>query len=196
MNKIIKNQSNRRKHALIALSAAIPLIAVLCCVIIFSPDEALSPEEILAKENWSDAELQAALSRSISPAMLSNKRQNVMEHLGKQLKKRSAADRERIRQAAVVDAVTTSLEQLRKMPVRERSSLLKNLEDKAEQNYRTLLQSSKSREKFVRQMQSREAELFVKEVNRVIFAEFTPEERVQFAPVTKLWIKTIKIMEH
>jgi hypothetical protein len=39
-------------------------------------------------------------------------------------------------------------------------------------------------------------EAFTAEVNRVIFSELTPAERVQFAPITKLWIKTMKVVSH
>ena len=194
--KIISKTSSRRRGVLLALAAALPVIIIFSAVIIFMPSEALSPEEILSKEEWSDSELQDALSRSISPAMITSQKKEIMQHLGRQLNKRSQADRERIRKAAVVQAVTTSLQQVRKMPSQDRQNLINNLHDKAQKNYDTLRKSNQARQQFAKQMQSQEAEVFANEVNRVIFSEFTPEERVQFAPVTKVWIKTMKLMEH
>ena len=182
----------RFKWLFLPLAAAVPLLSVFLFVICRTTSEVLSPDEILAKKEWSDRELQAALARSMSPAMTGQRKKDVMKHLSTQLKKRSAQDREKIRIGAVVDSVTASLEQVRKMPETDRDRMLNTIIKRAEKSYNVIHSDSKKRKEFEKQLQTREMEAFTKEVNRVIFSELTPAEKVKFAPVTRIWIKTMK----
>ena len=191
MNRIFFRQLMHRKSLLLFPAIAAVIIIFLLAVVIQTPSEVLSPDEILAKESWSDQELQSTLARSISPTMTGEKRNAVMKHLNHQLKKLPAARQDQIRQAAVADAVNTSLQQIRKMPAADRAEIISSMQKNAERNYRQLQSSSQARRQMAKRMNSKDAEAFTREVNRVIFSEFTPEERIQFAPVTKIWIKTL-----
>ena len=182
----------RFKWLIWPLAAAVPLMGAFLFVICRTSAEALSPDEILAKKEWNDKELQNALARSMSPALTGQRKRDVMKHLSAQLKKRSPQERERIRIGAVVDSVTASLEQLRKMPETERNSMLSTMKKRAERSYNLIHSNPKKRKEFEEQLKTREMEAFSKEVNRVIFSELTPSERVKFAPVTRIWIKTMK----
>ena len=184
----------RRPWKLFVIPAAIgvPVILLLVLVLCSAKPEALSPGDILAKKEWNRQELTQALARSMAPAMTGQDRKKVMSHLSAQLKKLSREEREAIRRDAVVATVTVSLDQLRKMPVEERTSILKTMEKRAQRTYTAIQDDSKKRKEFEKQLKSSEMEAFSKEVNRVIFSELTPAERLQFAPVTKLWIKTMK----
>lgn len=196
MNRLFSGHLIRRKSFWLFPAIAILIIVILSIIIFNSSGEALSPDEIIAKENWSDQELQSALARSISPSMTSERRREVMHHLDKQLKKLPRDRRDQIRQQAVVSAVNTSLHQLRKMPANDRARIVDSMRQKAEQNYKRLHNSDQERRKMKQRLQNKDAEAFTREVNRVIFSEFTPEERVQFAPVTRVWIKTLNEMGH
>ena len=158
--------------------------------------EPLSPGEILEKQEWDRQELTRALARSMAPSMTGQNRQKVMQHLSRQLKKLPKSEREAIRKDAVVATVTVSLDQLRKMPKEERASIIKTMESRARRTYVALQRDPKERKNFEKQLKSTEMEAFSKEVNRVIFSELTPAEKLQFAPVTKLWIKTMKSVGH
>ena len=196
MNRIFSGYLIRRKSFWLFPAIAILLIVILVVVICKSSGEALSPAEILAKDNWSEAELQSALARSISPTMTKENRRDVMRHLDKQLKKLPNDRREYIRQQAVVSAVNTSLMQIRKMPAADRTRIIGSMQKTAERTYAQIRSSSQAKQKMKQRMHDKDAEAFTREVNRVIFSEFTPEERVQFAPVTKVWIKTLNEMGH
>lgn len=198
MGQKVAGNPKFRRHCgmLIPAVVGVPVVILLFFIVFYMKAEALSPDEIMAKEDWSDEELQNALARSMSPAMASQRKGEVMKHLGQQLKKRTPDQQERIRRDAVVAAVTTSLKQVRKMPEQERNNMISTIQTKAEANYHRITTSSKERAQVAARLQSREMEAFTAEVNRVIFSELTPAERVQFAPITKLWIKTMKVVSH
>ena len=196
MNRIFSGYLIRRKSFWLFPAIALLLIVVLIVVIFKSSGEALSPAEILAKDNWSESELQSALGRSIAPTMTGEKRRDVMRYLDKQLKKLPRDRQEYIRRQAVVDAVNTSLKQIRKMPADDRNRIISSMQKTAERTYTQIRSSSQVRQKMKQRMKDKEVEAFTREVNRVIFSEFTPEERIQFAPVTRVWIKTLNEMGH
>ena len=183
---------SRFKWLILPLAVAIPVAAVCLFVVCRTTAEALSPDEIIAKKEWKDQELQTALARSMSPVMTGQRRKEVLSHLSKQLKKRSPEAREKIRIGAVVESVTASLDQVRKMPEQERDKMLHTMQKRAEKTYSVIHSSSQKRKEFEKELKKPENEAFAKEVNRVIFSELTPSERVKFAPVTKIWIKTMK----
>ncbi|MBO5791744.1 MAG: hypothetical protein J6S54_04650 [Lentisphaeria bacterium] len=194
----VSGAPRRRPWKLFVLPAAVgvPVILILAVILCTAEPEALSPEEIIAKKEWSRQELTTALARSMAPAMTGQQRKEVMKHLSRELRKYPKSEREAIRRDAVVATVTVSLDQLRKMPEGERSSIVETMEKRARRTYNTLQSDSKKRKEFEKNLQSGEMEAFSKEVNRVIFSELTPEEKVKFAPITKLWIKTMKSVGH
>lgn len=194
MMKSEKRRNRDFKRFAVPLTVAVLLLGTLICLALSVQGEALSPEEILHKENWNDKELRKAFVHSMSPAMDMDRKDEIIAHLSRQLHKRSPADQDRIRQEVIIDTVAVSLHQLRKMPYKERQNVINTIHDKAEKSYQAIQQDARVRYDTARQMQSKEFEVFSKEVNRVIFSEFTPEERVQFAPLTKIWIKTMKTM--
>ena len=194
MENAVTPGSTRLRWLLRPLVVVIPLIALCLFIVLRTDSEALSPDEIIAKKNWTDDELKIALARSMSPTMTGQRKKEVVRHLSAQLKKRSPEEREKIRVGAVVASVTASLDQVRKMPESERDRMLNTLQKRAERSYAQIHTDSKARKKFEEQLKTPEMEAFSKEVNRVIFSELTPAERVKFAPVTKIWIKTMKSM--
>ena len=194
MENAVTPGSTRFRWLLRPLVVVIPLIALCLFVVLRTDAEVLSPDEIIAKKEWSDDELKIALARSMSPTMTGQRKKEVVRHLSAQLKKRSPEEREKIRVGAVVASVTASLDQVRKMPESERDRMLNTLQKRAERSYAQIHTDSKARKKFEEQLKTPEMEAFSKEVNRVIFSELTPAERVKFAPVTKIWIKTMKSM--
>ena len=194
MERKRNGRAGLRRGILLPVLVGVPLILVLAYIAFATEPEALSPDEVLAKEEWSQRELQDALARFLSPAMTAGRRPEIIRHLGLQLRKLPEAEQTRIRQAAVVEAVGAHLRQLRKMPDAERRSIVETIRDKAERQYDALENDPAAREALARQMRSPEFEAFSREVNRVVFAELTPEERVQYAPLTKIWIRTLHAM--
>ena len=75
----------RLKWLIWPAAVAIPLIAAFSFIVCNTTSEALSTDEILAKKEWTDAELQAALARSMSPVMTQKDKKEVMSHLAQQL---------------------------------------------------------------------------------------------------------------
>lgn len=187
-------QRKRGKKLLLPLLTGVPVILILGIIVCHLKPEALSPDEILAKQNWNDQELQTALARSMSPSMTGQRKREIRRHLNKQLKKRPKEEQEKIRKGAIVQAVRGSLQQLRTMPEEERIKTLNAMQKRAEKNYRDLVSHPREREKAEAMLQTPEMQAFTGEVNKIIFSGLSPAERVQFAPLTKLWIKTMKTM--
>ena len=184
----------KRPGLLLPLLIGIPVLVLLFVFFLRMEPEPLSPDEILAKKHWNDQELTQALARSMSLTMTGQNKKQIQRHLSKELKKRPLDVRERIRCQAVAETVTTSLKQLRQMPAEDRNKMIQSMQKKAEKNYATLVSSSAERKKLAAQMKTQEMKAFTDAVNKVVFSEFTPTERVQFAPITKIWIKTMKVM--
>ena len=187
----------RRKRTggvLIPLLIGIPVLAILAFLFFNLKPEALSPEEILAKKEWNDQELTTALAHSMSLTTTGQQRKKIQRHLSSQLKKRPPKIREEIRCRAIAGTVTTSLKQLRQMPEKDRGQMIAAMQKKAEKNFSALVSSSKERRKLAEQLKTKEMQSFTNAVNKAIFSEFTPAERIQFAPITKIWIKTMKVM--
>ena len=178
----------------IPLLIGIPVLVTLAIFFFNLKPEALSPDEILAKKEWNDQELTTALARSMSLTTTGQQRKQIQRHLSSQLKKRSPEVREEIRCRAIAGTVTTSLKQLRQMPAEDRNKMIAAMQKKAEKNFNTLVSSSKERQKLAEQLKTKEMQSFTNAVNKAIFSEFTPAERVQFAPITKIWMKTMKVM--
>ena len=190
----VKKSVKRYRWLIFSAAAILPLAAFFLFIAANTKSEALSPDEIIAKKEWSDEELKNALARSMSPAMAGQRKKEIMRHLSSQLKKRSAEDQEKIRIGAVVASVTASLDQVRKMPEQERARMIDTISKRAERSYSAIHSSAKKRKEFEETLKTKEMEAFSAEVNRVIFSELTPSERVQFAPVTKIWMKSMKSM--
>lgn len=190
----VKKSVKRYRWLIFSAAAILPLAAFFLFIAANTKLEALSPDEIMAKKEWSDEELKNALARSMSPAMAGQRKKEIMRHLSSQLKKRSAEDQEKIRIGAVVASVTASLDQVRKMPEQERARMIDTISKRAERSYSAIHSSAKKRKEFEETLKTKEMEAFSAEVNRVIFSELTPSERVQFAPVTKIWMKSMKSM--
>ena len=184
----------KRPGLLLPLLIGVPVLVLLFVFFLRMEPEPLSPDEILAKKQWNDQELTQALARSMSLTMTGQNKKQIQRHLSKELKKRPLDVRERIRCQAVAETVTTSLKQLRQMPAEDRNKMIQSMQKKAEKNYATLVSSSAERKKLAEQMKTQEMKAFTDAVNKVVFSEFTPTERVQFAPITKIWIKTMKVM--
>ena len=135
MENAVTPGSARVRWLLRPLVVVIPLIALCLFVVLRTDSEALSPDEIIAKKNWTDDELKIALARSMSPTMTGQRKKEVVRHLSAQLKKRPPEEREKIRVAAVAASVTASLDQVRKMPESERDRMLNTLQKRAERSY-------------------------------------------------------------
>lgn len=189
------NKSAIKSHFrrfLIPLGVGLPVIILLAAMILLVEPEALSPDEIMAKQEWTDKELQVALAKTMSPAMAALRQEKVMRHLNEQMKKRSPERQAAIRLNAVTGAVTSSLDQVRKMPEKEQRNMVQTIHATAEKQYDELMHNRKRRKEIMDKFQTKEMDAFSKEVNRVIMTELTPEERVQFAPITKIWIRTMQ----
>ena len=134
-----KMQRRRRmKRFAVPALAAVILLGSLAWLATSVQSEALSPEEILHKQQWSDKELKRAFVHTMSPAMDMGRKDEIIAHLSNQLHKRPAADQDRIRQEVIVETVDQSLRQLRKMPYKERQRVIDTIHDKAEKSYQAI----------------------------------------------------------
>ncbi|MDR0932790.1 MAG: hypothetical protein LBM70_07230 [Victivallales bacterium] len=188
--QIKKNGTTRYKTLLLPMSIGIPVIAILAWLVIDLKPEPLTADEILKKENWSEAELIGTLARSFSPQTNRGSRKAVIEHLRRQIHKYPESEQERIRVKALTAALNETLRQIRAMPENEQDKMYAAIQTQAEK-WQKESQRKDGKERFEKIRSSEEGQAFNTEVTRIIYGEFTPEERRKFAPITDMWVKTL-----
>lgn len=185
--------ASRRKKFIIPVAVLLPLLIALAVVCLRTDREALTPKEILEKQHWTDAELQRALARSFQLKSDRDNRHEVMRHLRDQLKERSEDDQRKIRLGATLEALNDSLNQFRMLTEEDRKKILARMNEQADKNYNKLkTMSSADREKLREELASDESKVVMTEINGIVNAKMTPEERSSFAPLTRKWLKTIR----
>lgn len=183
----------RLKSLIIPLLISIPVIAVLGFFIFTTEPEALSSAQIIEKQTWTKEALTGALAAAFSPQTNRRDRDNVLKHLRKQLKNYPEAERSQIRVEALRHAFSNSLEQFRLLPEKDRKKLLDSIQKRAAQSHERIQKmSAEEKAKLRSRLDTAEGQAAIDEVNKVMFSKLTPEERREFAPVTKLWVKTLR----
>ncbi|MBS1369203.1 MAG: hypothetical protein HPZ91_04510 [Lentisphaeria bacterium] len=187
-----KRGAERWKTLLWPAVIGIPVIAVLVWMLVGLSPEPLTSEEILAKENWSEEELTDTLARAFAPQSNRGARREVLSHLRRQLRKYPEDKQKEIRIKALTGAMGETLRQIRAMPEEERDKMYAAIQKQAEKWHREA-QSRQGKEMLEKIRTSEEGQALNTEVSRIIHSEFTPDERRKFAPITDVWIKTLKM---
>jgi len=183
----------RLKALIIPLSISIPILAVIGFFVFSTETEALSAEQILNKKEWTKDELTKSLSSAFTPQTNRRNRHKVLGHLRKQLKNYPKKERTEIRVAALRIAINSSIDQMRLLPKKDQEKLFDSIQKRAESSYSKVKKMSpKEKSKVRARLKSAEGQAAVEEVNKVLISKLTPEERRKFAPISKLWVKTLR----
>ena len=183
----------RLKALIIPLAISIPVLALISYFIFSTETEALNAEQILNKKEWTKEELTKSLSSAFSPQTNRRNRHKVLAHLRKQLKNYPKKERTEIRVAALRNAINSSVDQMRLLPKKDQEKLFNSIQKRAKSSYsRVKKMSSREKSKVRERLKSAEGKAAVEEVNKVLISKLTPEERRKFAPVSKLWVKTLR----
>jgi len=183
----------RLKALILPLAISIPVLVVIGFFIFSTETEALSADQILNKKDWTKEELTKSLSSAFSPQTNRRSRHKVLDHLRKQLKRYPKNERTEIRVAALRHAVNNSVEQMRLLSEKDRKKLINSIQKRAESSYSKVKKmSSKEKSKLRSRLKTSEGKVAVEEVNKVLISKLTPEERREFAPISKLWVKTLR----
>tara|TARA_B100000609_G_C17160933_1_gene406150 strand:- start:431 stop:1003 length:573 start_codon:yes stop_codon:yes gene_type:complete len=184
--------SAKTRNALIPCATIVPVIAVLLYFCMAIEREPLTPDEMLEKSKWSREELVDGVSRCLSPQAHRGKRREVLTHLKKHMDKYSNDERRKIRTEAMCKAMNNSLDQLRAVDSDTRKKMIDVIQKRAEKNYKKVLKmSQKDKEKIKKRLNSDEGRAIQAEANRIMTSRLTPDERRDFAPITKIWLKTL-----
>lgn len=187
------NMSPRIRALLIPALISIPLLVIIIYFCTSTEPEALSASQIIEKKDWTKDELTRALSSAFSPQTNRRDRHKVLRHLRQQLKKYPKDQRTAIRVKALRRAVNNSIEQMRLLPEKDRKKLISSIEKRAKSSYAKVKQmSSQEKNKLRSRLKTAEGKAAVDEVNKVMVSKLSPEERREFAPITKLWVKTLR----
>ncbi len=187
------NLSPRLKPVIITAAVFLPLLAVLCFFCFGTRREALTPTEIMAKKDWTRAELIDALSRTFMAQSDKRRRNEVLEHLRKQLTSYPENERGDIRIKALTNALNGSLDQLRAATPEDRARILDELNKTAENNYQKVLKMNpQQKDALKKQISSEEGKAVTEEMTKIMTSKLTPDERRDFAAVSQYWIRTLK----
>jgi len=187
-----KRTVERWKMLLYPALVGVPVLAILLWVLVGLRPEPLTSDEILAKNDWSEKELIDTLARAFAPQSNRGSRREVLAHLRKQLGKYPEDKQQEIRIKALTGAVGETLRQIRAMPEEEQDKMLDAIQKQAER-WHAEAQKGEGRDMLNRIRGSEEGKAFNAEVSRTIHSDFTPEERRKFAPITNIWIQTLKM---
>jgi hypothetical protein len=183
----------RIKAVIIPLAISIPLLAALGVFIWSAKPEALTAEQILAKKEWNREDLTRSLSAAFSPQANRRNRHKVLSHLREQLKQFPENEQTEIRVAALRHAINNSVEQMRLLPEEDRKKMFDSIHKRAQNSYSTVRKMSAKEKSEVRErLKTAEGKAVVDEINHVLISKLTSEERRQFAPVSKLWVQTLR----
>lgn len=187
-----RQTAERWKMLLYPALIGMPVLAVLLWLLVGLKPEPLTSEEILAKSEWSEKELTDTLARAFAPQSNRGSRREVLAHLRRQLRKYPEEKQREIRIRALTGAVGETLRQIRAMPEDEQDKMFDAIQKQAEKWHKEA-QSAEGRQMLTQIRESEEGRAFNNEVTRMIHSEFTPEERRKFAPITNIWIQTLKL---
>jgi hypothetical protein len=183
----------RVKALIIPLAISIPILALISFFVFSTETEALSADQILKKKDWTKEELTKSLSSAFSPQTNRRSRHKVLDHLRNQLKHYPKDERTEIRVAALRHAINNSVDQMRLLPEKDRKKLLDSIQKRAESSYSKVKKmSSKEKSKLRSRLKTSEGKAAVEEVNKVMISKLTPNERREFTPISKLWVKTLR----
>ncbi len=191
-NHAKKRTVERWKMLLYPALAGLPVLAGLVWALAGLHPEPLTSKEILAKTDWKKTELVETLSRAFAPQSNRGSRRQVLRHLRRQLHKYPESEQVKIRIRALTGAVGETLRQIRAMPENEQDKMFEAIRKRAEKWHREA-QSGKRREELDKVRNSAEGKALNAEIARTIHSEFTPDERRKFAPITNIWIQTLKM---
>lgn len=186
-------RSAKFRRILIPAVILLPLLGILGIICLNAEREPLSPKEILAKKDWKPEELRDCLSRSMQLKTDRAQNREVMKHLRVEIARLPQDDQEKIRIAALKDAMAKSLEQLRILPEQERINVITKMKSQAIKNYERITRLSKAeKDKIKERHSSSEAKAVANEMNKIFTAQMSPEERNDFWPIVEVWLKTMR----
>lgn len=168
------------------------MVGISFCSGLFTP-EALTPEQIMTKEAWSEAELTDTLARQV--ALTGNARGNtdVMKHLQKKIATFDNGTRSRIREQALNQSIRYAQEQYASMPPDMRKDIVNKMVNRCQQLQKRL-----------NEMNPEEREKLRKKVNDPAFAKehrkatddaldkLSPDHRKELAPLVKEWANALE----
>ena len=183
----------RVKALILPVGISIPLLVVICYFCFSTEPEALSADEILNKDKWTKKELIQSLSAAFSPQNNRRRRNEVLKHLRRQLMEYPPEQRTGIRVAALRNAVNNSVKQMRLLPEKDRKKLISSIQKRAENSYKKVSKMSAKEKKQIRsRLKTQEGQAIVDEVNKVLVSKLDSDERRDLAPISKLWVKTLR----
>ncbi len=187
-----KRGVERWKMLLIPALIGVVLMLLLSWLLLRLEPEPLTADEILKKHTWSETELAETLSRAFAPQSNRGRRKEVLEHLRRELGKYPDEERKAIEMRALTGAVGESLRQLRAMPPAEQDKMVEAIRKRAERSYKEL-EKGKNAADLERLRNTPEGQAFATEVTKTIFTKMTAAEQSKFAPITEIWVKTMRL---
>ncbi len=185
--------SHKYKVTLWTVLPVLILLAVICTVKMCNHAEPLSPQEILAKQDWNQDELAFALARNFKHQAGREGRREVLEHLQQQMQKFSAEDQDNIKIKAITQAIDDSIQQYRALKPEEKSKLVEALQRRAEKNCENVNKMNSQQRRQMRDgMNSKVAQAAARAMQNAMVNKLSPDERRDFVPIEKLWLNTIE----
>ncbi len=193
-NRAKKRAAERWKMLLLPMLIGLPVLLALIWFLTTLRVEPLTSEEILAKSDWSEKELTDTLARAFAPQSNRGSRREVLSHLRKQLQRYPESKQKEIRIRALTGAVGETLRQIRAMPEDEQDKMLDAIQKQAERWHNEAKKNNGDAREMLTQMRdSEEGKALNAEISRTIHGDFSPEERRKFAPITEIWINTLRL---
>jgi len=187
-------RATRRRKIWLPLLCALPVLILLAWLSLGLEPEALTSDEILHKEKWSQAELTRAMGHVFSPQSNRNKRDEVINHLRSQLGKFPYDQQRQIRIDAMRIAAHNGLEQFRALPADRRAQMVAKMQEDADRNLaEAQRRNSEARQQLDMLKNSEEGRAFSDEVTKIMLSELTTDERREFHGLIQTWVQIMRV---
>lgn len=185
--------SHKIKVATLSLIPVILIVTTLLFIRSNNRPEPMTTAEVLAKKQWTKQELAFTLARNFKPQADKRGRKQIITHLSKQLQKLKPKDRDAVKIMAIRQAITDSIKQYRALKPDSRSKMVSALTRRAERNYKNVAKmDSQQRHQIRQQLNSELGRSASAAIHETMYTKLSPDERRDFAPIEKIWIKTIE----
>ena len=178
--------AKRRRAIYLPLLLALPVLGGLLWFCSRIETEPMTSDEMLAKEHWTAEQLAAAMTRVFSPHSNRDRREEVIEHLRRQLAQYSPEEQRRIRVQALKGSLQNQLSQFRALPPERRQETIAKLERDAEHSLQDAYQKN------AELLNSPEGQAVQEEATRIMLAELSPAERRDLSKVIQTWVRLLQ----
>lgn len=166
--------------------------AVTALVFHFVEAEPMNAGQILTKSDWTAEEMVRGLSSARLESESIEKRQQVAEHMRKQLQKLPTDKRKAVIRQIMASRFQRFRQHWKHLSIQERDEMVEKRLDEMKERNRDL--STEERERIKQRLQSPEGQEFLNSVMGKFHEELSADERASLSPLVREWLAQLEAL--